>query len=132
MDELKTYAIIKTGGKQYRVAPGQKLRIEKLEAEKGTDVTFSDVLFLKDGESVQTGRPLVAGASVTGKVVRQFRDKKILVFKKRRKKGYKKTSGTPSKPNGSPDSKRERGGVIWRQSNPKGPHPTAEIPTANG
>lgn len=93
MDELKSYAIIKTGGKQYRVAAGQKVRIEKLEAEKGDDVTFPDVLFFKDGDTVQTGRPLVAGASVTGKVLRQFRDKKILVFKKRRKKGYKKLQG---------------------------------------
>ena len=63
------------------------------EAETGADITFSDILMLKDGETVQLGRPTVAGAKVAGKVVRQLRDKKILVFKKRRKKGYKKLQG---------------------------------------
>ena len=52
MDELKTYAIIRTGGKQYRVVPGQKIKVEKIEAEAGADITFSDVLFLKNGEVV--------------------------------------------------------------------------------
>lgn len=93
MDELKTYAIIRTGGKQYRVVPGQKIKVEKIEADAGADITFSDVLFLKNGESVQMGKPLVTGASVSGKVLKQGRTKKILVFHKRRKKGYKKLQG---------------------------------------
>ena len=93
MEELKTYAIIRTGGKQYRVVTCQKIKVEKIEAEAGADITFSDVLFLKNGEAVQMGKPLVTGASVTGKVLKQGRTKKILVFHKRRKKGYKKLQG---------------------------------------
>ena len=92
METTTTYAIIKTGGKQYRVASGQKIRVEKLEKTAGDDVSF-DVLFVKDGDKVQTGKPTVAGASVTGQIVRQVKDKKILVFKKRAKKGYKKLQG---------------------------------------
>ncbi|MBL0059087.1 MAG: 50S ribosomal protein L21 [Elusimicrobia bacterium] len=88
-----TYAVIRTGGKQYRVIPGQRVHVEKLTQNVGEDVTFSDVLFLKDGDKAEAGRPTVAGATVSGQVVRQFRDKKVLVFKKRRKKGYKKLQG---------------------------------------
>lgn len=90
--ETVTYAIIKTGGKQYRVAPGQKIRVEKIEKPTGDEVSF-DVLFVKDGEKVLTGKPLVSGASVKGEVVRQFKGRKQLVFKKRSKKGYKKLQG---------------------------------------
>jgi large subunit ribosomal protein L21 len=90
--ESTTYAIIRTGGKQYRVAQGQTLRVEKIEKDDGAVVSF-DVLFVKDGERVQTGTPVVAGASVTGEIVRQLRDRKLLVFKKRSKKGYKKLQG---------------------------------------
>ena len=90
--ETMTYAIIKTGGKQYRVTPGQKIRVEKIEKNAGEDISF-DVLFVKDGDKVLTGKPVVAGASVTGQVVRQFKDRKQLVFKKRSKKGYKKLQG---------------------------------------
>ena len=87
------YAVIRTGGKQYRVMPGQRVHVEKLDQNVGDDVTFSDVLFLKDGEKAVVGRPTVSGAAVSAKVLRQFRDKKVLVFKKRRKKGYKKLQG---------------------------------------
>jgi large subunit ribosomal protein L21 len=90
--ESTTYAIIRTGGKQYRVAQGQMLRVEKIAKDAGAEVSF-DVLFVKDGERVQSGTPIVAGASVTGEVVRQLRDRKLLVFKKRSKKGYKKLQG---------------------------------------
>jgi large subunit ribosomal protein L21 len=92
MQTAPTYAIIKTGGKQYRVAPGQKIRIEKLDQADGSEVRF-DALFVKDGDKVQTGKPTVAGASVTGQVIRQAKTKKVLVFKKRAKKGYKKLQG---------------------------------------
>ena len=88
-----SYAVIRTGGKQYRVASGDTVRVATLPQNAGEDVTFSDVLLIKGGDKLQTGRPAVAGAAVTGKVLRQFRDKKILVFKKRRKKGYKKLQG---------------------------------------
>lgn len=88
-----SFAIIKTGGKQYRVAPGDVIHVEKLPQTAGEEIRFSDVLLLKDGDNIQAGRPLVAGAAVVGQVVRQFRDKKVLVFKKRSKKGYKKLQG---------------------------------------
>lgn len=90
--ETSTYAIIKTGGKQYRVSAGQKIRIEKLEKVAGDKVSF-DVLFVKDGDKVLTGKPTVSGASVTGEIIRQAKTKKVLVFKKRSKKGYKKLQG---------------------------------------
>lgn len=92
-EKATTYAVIRTGGKQYRVTPGQRVHIEKLEQNVGDSVTFSDVLFLKDGEKAEVGRPTVSGAAVSAKILRQFRTKKVLVFKKRRKKGYKKLQG---------------------------------------
>lgn len=88
-----TYAVIRTGGKQYRVAPGQRVRVEKLTNAVGDEITFGDVLFFKDGDKAEVGRPTVTGAAVSAKVLRQFRNKKVLVFKKRRKKGYKKLQG---------------------------------------
>lgn len=92
-EKATTYAVIRTGGKQYRVTPGQRVHVEKLEHSVGDDITFSDVLFLKNGDKAEVGRPTVSGAAVSAKVLRQFRDKKVLVFKKRRKKGYKKLQG---------------------------------------
>jgi large subunit ribosomal protein L21 len=88
-----SYAIIKTGGKQYRVSAGDTIKIEKLAQAAGDEIRFSDVLFVKNGASVSTGRPTVSGAEVVGEVLRQMRDKKVLVFKKRSKKGYKKLQG---------------------------------------
>ena len=88
-----SYAVIRAGGKQYRVIPGQRVRMEKMAQEVGADVSFPDVLFLKEGDRVEAGRPIVTGAAVTGQVVRQFRDKKVLVYKKRSKKGYQKLQG---------------------------------------
>lgn len=86
------YAVIRTGGKQYRVAAGDRIRVEKLAQNAGEEIRF-DVLLIKNGDQLQTGKPAVAGAEVVGQVVRQFRDKKVLVFKKRPKKGYKKLQG---------------------------------------
>lgn len=85
------FAVIKTGGKQYRVTPGEKLNIEKLEAKAGDTVTFDQVLLTVDGETMKLGQPLVAGATVTAKVVEQGRADKVIVFKyhsktRRRKK----------------------------------------------
>lgn len=85
------YAIIKTGGKQYRVTEGDTLRVEKLNVE-GTDVTFDQVL-LVGGDEVKIGAPLVEGASVSAEILRQGRAKKIIVFKKKRRKGYHKKQG---------------------------------------
>ncbi len=92
-EKATTYAVIRTGGKQYRVTPGQRVHVEKLDQNVGDEMTFSDVLFLKDGDKADVGRPTVSGATVSAKVLRQFRAKKVLVFKKRRKKGYKKLQG---------------------------------------
>lgn len=85
------YAIIKTGGKQYRVTEGDTLRVEKLNVE-GNSVTFDQVL-LVGGDQVKIGAPLVEGASVSAEILRQGRAKKIIVFKKKRRKGYHKKQG---------------------------------------
>jgi large subunit ribosomal protein L21 len=88
------YAIIKTGGKQYRVEEGGNLVVEKLkEAESGQEVILNEVLFLADGEKAVIGKPLVEGATVSAKVISQKRAPKILVFKRKPKKGYKKMIG---------------------------------------
>ncbi|MCE5284292.1 MAG: 50S ribosomal protein L21 [Pelosinus sp.] len=87
------YAIIKTGGKQYRVQEGDVVMIEKLDAEEGAAVEFDQVLtVVKDG-SVEIGKPVVAGAKVTGKVVAQGKEKKILVFKYKAKSNYRRRQG---------------------------------------
>jgi large subunit ribosomal protein L21 len=90
------YAVIKTGGKQYRVAPGDKLRVEKLPGNVGDTVTFGEVLLVAGdagGESVKLGKPLIAGAKVEAKVIAQDRAKKIIVFKFRRRKNYRRKAG---------------------------------------
>ncbi|MDR3113467.1 MAG: 50S ribosomal protein L21 [Endomicrobium sp.] len=88
------YAIIKTGGKQYKAEEGINLTVEKLdEAEVGQEVVLNEVLMLADGDKATVGQPLVDGASVTAKVVAQKRAPKVLVFKRRPKKGYKKLQG---------------------------------------
>ena len=86
------YAVIRTGGKQYRVAPNQVVHIEKLEAEAGNTVEFRDVLML-GGDSPVLGTPLVSGARVTGTVLEQMRGPKVIVFKKRRRKNYRRRTG---------------------------------------
>ena len=87
------YAIIRSGGKQYRVSPGQIIAVEKLDAASGDKVTFSDVVLLADGDTITTGNPAIAGANVTGEVVEQFKDKKVIAFKYKRRKGYHRTVG---------------------------------------
>lgn len=87
------YAVIKTGGKQYRVSEGQTLKVERLEAEEGDAVAFDQVLMIADGERVQVGAPYVAGARVTATVKSQGRGPKILIVKFRRRKHYRKTQG---------------------------------------
>lgn len=86
------YAVIKTGGKQYKVAEGDFLKVEKLENLVGDTIEFSDVLMV-GGESIKVGAPFVAGAMVTAKVAVQGRDKKILVFKSKRRKNTRKMIG---------------------------------------
>ena len=87
------YAVIRTGGKQYRVEPGDVIRIEALPGEVGSEVAFPEVL-LRSGESgLSLGNPLVDGAQVSGKIVAQGRAKKILVYKKKRRKNYRRKKG---------------------------------------
>ncbi|MEO7328234.1 MAG: 50S ribosomal protein L21 [Minicystis sp.] len=86
------YAVIKTGGKQYRVAEGQLLRVEKLPGAKGDKVNFGEVL-LVSGDTPMVGQPLVKGASVAAEITGQDRGKKIVVFKFRRRKNYRRKSG---------------------------------------
>jgi large subunit ribosomal protein L21 len=89
-----TYAVIKTGGKQYRVAAGDKLRIEKLAGAVGDTVTFGEVLLVgAEGSPIQIGRPLLAGAAVEAKITAQDREKKIIIFKFRRRKNYRRKTG---------------------------------------
>jgi large subunit ribosomal protein L21 len=87
------FAVIRTGGKQYRVTPNAVLKVEKLEAEPGTTVTFTDVLAVSDGAAVTLGAPTVAGASVTATVVAQDRLDKIIIFKKRRRQNSRRRNG---------------------------------------
>ncbi|MGI9423059.1 MAG: 50S ribosomal protein L21 [Hyphomicrobiaceae bacterium] len=87
------YAVIKTGGKQYRVSPDDELNIERLGGEVGARIDFPDVLMVGEGDSVKIGNPLVEGAKVVGEVVDQFRGNKIVVFKKRRRKNSRRKKG---------------------------------------
>ncbi|MBK6629833.1 MAG: 50S ribosomal protein L21 [Betaproteobacteria bacterium] len=87
------YAVIKTGGKQYRVAAGEKLKIEQIPAEVGAEITLDQVLMVGDGESVKIGAPLVQGASVKATVLSQGRHEKVKIFKMRRRKHYQKHQG---------------------------------------
>ncbi len=87
------YAVIKTGGKQYRVAPGEKIKIETVEAEVGATIVIDQVLMVADGEAVKVGTPNVAGAKVSATVVSHGRGPKIRIFKMRRRKHYQKTQG---------------------------------------
>jgi large subunit ribosomal protein L21 len=87
------YAVIKTGGKQYRVAEGDILNLEKLDGDTGTSIAFDEVLMVGTEEESTFGQPLVAGAGVTGTILEQGRDKKIVVFKFKRRKQYKRKQG---------------------------------------
>ncbi len=87
------YAVIETGGKQYKVSEGDVIFIEKLEAAEGEAVTFDKVLVVADGEKVNVGAPVVQGATVTAKVEKQGKAKKIYVFKMKRKKNYRRKKG---------------------------------------
>ena len=87
------YAIIKTGGKQYRVSEGDIIKVEKLSAEEEEKVCFDEVLMIGGNAEVKTGTPIIEGASVEGTVLRNGRGKKIIVFKFKSKKNYRKKQG---------------------------------------
>ena len=87
------YAVVKTGGKQYKVAPGEKLKVEQIPADVGAQVVLDHVLMVAEGEGVRVGQPVLAGASVTATVVAQGRHPKVKIFKMRRRKHYQKHQG---------------------------------------
>jgi len=87
------YAVIKTGGKQYRVAPGEKLKIEQIPADVGSQVVLDQVLLVSNGDAVTLGQPLVSGANVAATVVSHGRHDKVRIFKMRRRKHYQKHQG---------------------------------------
>ncbi len=87
------FAVLNTGGKQYKVSQGDLIEIEKLESKVGDTVTLDQVLMVGEGEDVQVGAPYIAGCKVTGEVVEQGKGGKIIVFKKKRRKGYRRKNG---------------------------------------
>jgi large subunit ribosomal protein L21 len=87
------YAIIRTGGKQFRAEPGKSLRIPSLDIEPGQTVTFDDVLLGADGDRIEVGVPGLSGAAVTGEVVRHGKGEKIIIFKHKRRKNYRRKQG---------------------------------------
>ena len=87
------YAVIKTGGKQYRVAPGDVIEVELLDAKEGDEVALDNVLMFADGDQIKIGAPLLSGAKVTAKVKSHGRADKIRIFKLRRRKNYRRTQG---------------------------------------
>jgi large subunit ribosomal protein L21 len=90
------YAVVNTGGKQYKVREGDTLRIEKIEGEVGSPVSFDRVLMVADGEEVTVGTPVVENATVSGQIVEQGKSKKIIVFKYKRRKRYRRKQGIAS------------------------------------
>src|SRR5262249_13054549 len=87
------YAVIQTGGKQYRVAQGETVKVEKLAGEPGQKLKFNHVLLIASGADVKIGRPHVAGASVEAEIIEQARERKLVVFKYKRRKNYRKRNG---------------------------------------
>ena len=87
------YAVIKTGGKQYRVAADQKIQIERLSGSPGDQIEFTDVLMVANGASIDVGAPHVAGATVVGEIASQDRGPHLVIFKKRRRKHYRRKNG---------------------------------------
>jgi large subunit ribosomal protein L21 len=87
------YAVIQTGGKQYRVSAGEKLKIERIPGEVGQEITLDRVLLVADGEALKMGAPLVAGARVKAKVLKHGRGEKVRIFKLNRRKHYRRTQG---------------------------------------
>lgn len=87
------YAIVETGGLQFRVEPGMKMNVPRIDSEEGSSIKLKRVLLLAEGEDIEVGSPVVENASVEAEVLEHGRDKKIIVFKRKRRKGYEKTRG---------------------------------------
>lgn len=90
---MENYAVIKTGGKQYRVSIGEKIKVEQIPSEVGTELVIEDVLAVSQNQLLTVGQPLVSGAKVTIKVLAQGKHDKVRIFKMRRRKHYQKTQG---------------------------------------
>jgi large subunit ribosomal protein L21 len=87
------YAIVKSGGKQLKVAPGQRVQVEKLTGDVGSTVQLTDVLLVADGQTLTVGAPLVAGASVSATIMAQAKGEKVIIFKKRRRQNSRRKNG---------------------------------------
>lgn len=87
------YAVINTGGKQYKVAPGDVVRVETLDAKKGDTIELKDIYMIADGDKVSIGKPTLESARVTAEVMGDGRGEKLLIFKHRKRKGYRRTNG---------------------------------------
>ena len=87
------YAVFRTGGKQFRAEPGKMIRVPSMDMEPGETITFDDVLLTSYGSETQVGAPVVDGATVKAEILRHGRDKKIVVFKRKRRKGYRRKQG---------------------------------------
>jgi len=87
------YAVVKTGGKEYRISQGDLIRVEKMEGKVGDQVTMKDILMVSHEGQVQVGNPLVANAVITGEIVQQVKGKKVLIYKMKRRKNYRRTKG---------------------------------------
>ena len=87
------YAVIQTGGKQYKVAPGDQIQVEKIPGDPGQEILFDKVLLASDGESIKVGKPYLEATKVVGRIIRQDKARKILVFKYKRRKNYKRKKG---------------------------------------
>lgn len=87
------YAVIGTGGKQYKVSPGDVVRVESLDAKMGDTIELKDVYMIADGDKLSVGKPMLSSAKVTAEVVDEDRGVKLLIFKHRRRKGFRKTNG---------------------------------------
>jgi large subunit ribosomal protein L21 len=87
------YAVIKTGGKQYRVSPGDEVKVEKVEGNVGDPVSFDQVLLASDGGEIKVGQPILENSKVIGQIIRQGKNKKVLIIKYKRRKGYQRKRG---------------------------------------
>ena len=87
------YAIVETGGKQQRVSEGDVISVEKIPGDPGSTIEFDKILAVGNGEAIVVGRPYVGNAKVIGSIVSQYRDKKVVIFKKKRRKNYRRTKG---------------------------------------
>lgn len=130
------FAVVKTGGKQYRVALDDVLEVEKLPGEAGASVELKEVLMVGDGTSVKVGAPFVAGVSVTAEIVEQTRGDKVLIFKKKRRHHYRRRGGhrqelTVLQIIGIGDVKSDKPKAARKKAAPKADEPKAEKPKAD-